>query len=52
MCQLVSGERCWYIVGCYLAPGDGATIWDMEAKMKERHRKKELIVVGDLIANL
>ena len=25
-CQMATGERCWYIVGCYLDPGDGITI--------------------------
>ena len=35
-CELVTKEWCWYILGCYLAPGDGVTIWNMEAAMDER----------------
>ena len=35
-CELVTKEWCWYILGCYLAPGDGVTIWNMEAAMAER----------------
>ena len=25
-CQMETGEKHWYIVGCYLTPGDGTTI--------------------------
>ena len=38
VCQLAMGERPWYIVVCYLAPGDGSTIRDMEAAMAEQLR--------------
>ena len=47
-CQLATGERRWYIAGYYLAPGDGATIQDVEADMADQQRETELIVVGDL----
>ena len=45
-CHLVTGERQWYILGCYLAPGDDKTLWDMEAAMADRTNRAELIVVG------
>ena len=41
------GERLWYIVGYYLSPGDGTTIWYMEAAMADRPRGAELIVAGN-----
>ena len=47
-CQLATGDRRWYIVGCYLVPGDGATIWDMEVAMAELQSGTDLIVAGDL----
>ena len=46
------GERCWYILGCYLAPGYGAAIRDVEVEMSDQPRGTELIVTGDLNANL
>ena len=42
------GDRCCNIIGCYLAPGDGATIRGVETAMAERLRGTELIVAGDL----
>ena len=51
-CQLATGERLWYIVGCYLAPGERATIQDVEAAMEEWPRGIELIVAGDLNVDL
>ena len=51
-CQLTTGERRWYIVGCYLAPGDGTNIRDMEAAIAEKPRGAELIVAGNLNAEL
>ena len=46
------GERRWYIVGCYLAPGDGTNIRDVETAMAENPRGTELIVAGDLNVEL
>ena len=46
-CQMVKGERRWYIVGCYLALGDGATIQEVEAEVAEPPRGTDLIVAGD-----
>ena len=53
-CQMATGDRWWYIVGCYLAPGDDTTIWDAEAEaaMAERPRGAELIVAGDFNVDL
>ena len=34
-CHMVMGERRWYIVGCYLAPGDRTTIRYVEAAMAD-----------------
>ena len=45
-CQLATGKRRWYIVGCYLVPGDRVIIWNMEEAMTERTRGEELIVAG------
>ena len=50
--QPVTGETPWYIDVCYLAPGDGATIRDVEAAISERLRGTDLIVVGDLNVDL
>ena len=52
VCQLVTGERRWYIFGCYLAPGDGTMIRYVEALMEYRPIGNELIVVGDLNVEL
>ena len=46
------GGRRWFIIGCYLAPGDGETIRDVEADMSERLMGTELVVPGDLNVNL
>ena len=47
-----TGERRWYIVGCYLVPGDDTTVWDVEAAMVERPRRTELIAAGDFNMDL
>ena len=41
---MATGERRWYIVRCYLAPGNGTTIWYVEAEMAERPRGVDFIV--------
>ena len=51
-CHLATGERRWYIVRCYLAPGNDTTIRDVEAAMTERPRGTELIVAGDFNVDL
>ena len=50
--QLVTGERRWYIVGCYLAPNKTSTIESVAAALKERPRGSELLVAGDSNINL
>ena len=50
--QLATGERRWYIVGCYLAPDDTWTIESVVAALKELPRGAELLVVGDFNAKL
>ena len=50
--HLSTGERWWYIVGCYLAPDDTSTIESVVAALKERPRGAGLLVVGDFNVNL
>ena len=50
--QLATGERRWYIIRCYLAPNDTSTIESVVAALKERPRGSEMLVAGDLNANL
>ena len=49
--QLGMGERRYYIVGSYLAPGDGTTIQDMEA-INKGPRGTWLIAAADFNVNL
>ena len=50
--HLATGERRWYIVGCYLIPDDTSMIDSVVAALKERPRGAELLVAGDLNVNL
>ena len=50
--QLATGERRWYIVGCYLAPNDTLTIESVVAALKEHPGGAKLLVAGDLNVNL
>ena len=50
--QLVTGARRWYIVGCYLAPDDTSMIERVVEALKERPKGAELLVAGDMNANL
>ena len=50
--QMATGERRWYIVGCYLAPDDTLTIDIVVAALNERPMSSKLLVVGDFNANL
>ena len=47
-----TGERRWYIIGCYLYPDNTSTIESVVAALKDRPRGAELLVSGDLNANL
>ena len=51
-CQLETGKRRWYIVGFYLALGDGTMILDVEVAMAERPRGADLIVAGNFNMDL
>ena len=50
--QMVTGERQWCIVGCYLAPDNTSTIESVVSALKECPRGAELIVAGDFNVNL
>ena len=50
--QLATGARRWYIVGCYLAPDNTSTIERVVEALRSRPKGAELLVVGDLNANL
>ena len=52
VCHLVMGGRFWYIFGFYLVPGNGSTIWYVEATIAERPMGTDLIFVGDLNVDL
>ena len=49
---MVTGERRWYIIGCYLALENTLTIESVVAALKERPRGAKLLVAGDLNINL
>ena len=44
--QMATGERWWYIVGCYLDPDNTLTIESVVAALKECPRGAELLVAG------
>ena len=50
--QLATGERRWYIIGCYLALDETSTIESVVAALKERPRGAALLVAGDLNTTL
>ena len=50
--QLVTGERRWYIVGCYLAPEDTSKIERVVEALKERPKGAKLLVAKYTNANL
>ena len=50
--QMETGERRWYIVGCYLAPDSTLTLESAVAALKERPRGIKLLVAGDFNINL
>ena len=51
-CQLATGERRWFIFGCYLAPGYRATIRDVKTAINKQSRGTELIVAGYINVDL
>ena len=50
--QLVTGARRWYIVGCYLSPDDTSMIERVVEALRKRPKGAELLVAGDMNANL
>ena len=50
--QLATGERQWYIVGCYLAPYDTLTMERVVEALWSRPRGVKLLVAGDFNVNL
>ena len=50
--QLATGERRWYIVGCYLAPNDTSTIERAVEALREQPKGADLLVAGDLNINI
>ena len=50
--QLVTEERRWYIVGCYLASDDTSAIEMVVEALTECPKGAELLVAGDMNANL
>ena len=50
--QLATGDRRWYIVGCYLAPEDTLTIESTVAALKELPQGAKLLVARDLNVKL
>ena len=49
--QLATGERRWYIVGCYFDPDDTLTIERVFKALRERPKGVELLVAGDININ-
>ena len=49
MCfEVVTGARQWYIIGCYLAPGDTLTIERVVAALRDRPKGTALVVAAGL----
>ena len=44
--QLATGERRWYIVGCYLAPDDTLMIESIVSALKEKYQGAKLLATG------
>ena len=52
VCHLMTRDRRWYIVGCYLEPFNNKTIRYVEAVMVEWPSGADLIFAGDLNLDL
>ena len=51
-CEVATGARRWYIIGCYLAPDDTETIERVVTALGYRPKGTALIVEGDLNTDL
>ena len=49
--QMATGERRWYIMGCYLAPDNISTIERVVKALWDPPKVAELLVAGDLNIN-
>ena len=49
---MVSGQRRWYIIGCYLAPDDAQTIERVVTSLGDQPKRTALVVAGDLNTDL
>ena len=50
--QLVKGRKGWHAVGCYIVPIGASAIEDVTAAIRDQPLGAELLVSGDLNANL
>ena len=50
--QMVTGRRRWHIVGCYIQPSDNSTIEGVAAAIRAGPYGDEILVAGDLNANI
>ena len=50
--QLASGDRQWFIVGCYVPPDDASTTEDIVTAIEKRPRGAALLVVRNFIIDL
>ena len=48
VCQVVTWEKRWYIVGAYIAPEDKGTMETGVKSIRQRPPGAELMVAGDL----
>ena len=51
-CEVATGARRCYIIGCYLAPDDTSTIERVVTALGNRSKGISLVVVGDLNMDL
>ena len=50
--EVVTGQRRWYIIGCYIAPDDARTIERVVTALGDQPRGTALIVAGDFNTDL
>ena len=50
--KMATGDWRWYIIGCYLYPGDASMIESVVAALRERSQGPELLLVEDFNAEL
>ena len=50
--HLVAWRQRWHVVGCYISPSNASTIEDVSAAIRDENYGTELLLVGNLNANL